>query len=838
MVRLLTFGKIDLRDGSASELESVLRAPKQLALLTYLAASTPLGFHRRDTLLALLWPEFSGERARRALRKALYQLRQALGADALKNRGEEEITLAEGALWCDAAAFENHLEAGRLQEALKLYRGEFLKGFHLSGCGDFERWLEDARTRFKQRAVDAAWELVEQQERDGNGAEAVQWAQWAMALSPTDEGAFQRLARVFDRCGDRSNALQAYDELVARLREEYDVEPSPETRELIGAIRDRKGTNGAALPAARPQAESLARPAGPSERSVLRLGRLSIGRSRRFAALAAGLAVVIGGFAVVRNGRRDTARVLVSVFENRTGDSTLNALGSMAADWITRGLAETEIITAVSPVTTLRFPPVIISHSIASEVPPAARALAESMDATIVVWGAYYGDGDSIRVEAAVAPLQTDARIRVLEPVTVEASNPVATIEILRQRVIEALAQSLNSRLALWIRQEKAPPDYRAYEAYLEGIDRAWLRRAGYSPSGGLPHFIRAASLDSGFTAAMLEVALMQWHLGRNDAVDSILEVVRRISAGRIALVDSVRMNWIETLTGSEPLQWYHAVRRVSELFPTEPSILGQRIQSAQQIGRWRESIEILEQIDPFGPEGDRYMYFRFLSKAHHRLGNHEQELIEARRGREQYPAEKVYLRYELRALAALGRWEEMKVLLDWEAVGQRGGWGNVGSLMLVAGQELMVHGNHEAASDLFRGTVDQFDRFPVAGSRIIVAIALYHLQQWERVEPLLHPDSNHVFDLGYAGMVAARTGEREKASEFSGRLAAHDTYRAFSYRAAIAAHLGEREQALRFLEDAIELGANQQWLHRELEPEFESIKDHPTYRELMGPRG
>jgi DNA-binding SARP family transcriptional activator len=66
--RLLTFGGIDLRDEQGRELESVLRGPKQLALLVYLATATPRGFHRRDTLMALLWPELDQEHARRSLR--------------------------------------------------------------------------------------------------------------------------------------------------------------------------------------------------------------------------------------------------------------------------------------------------------------------------------------------------------------------------------------------------------------------------------------------------------------------------------------------------------------------------------------------------------------------------------------------------------------------------------------------------------------------------------------------------------------------------------------------------------------------------------------------------
>ncbi|HUF36227.1 MAG TPA: hypothetical protein VMN37_09765 [Gemmatimonadales bacterium] len=73
--------------------------------------------------------------------------------------------------------------------------------------------------------------------------------------------------------------------------------------------------------------------------------------SRSWLVLA--LAVVAGGglaaSAFARWSARPTVRdrVAVSVFANRTGDSTLEPLGSMAADWITRGLAQLEDVEVV-----------------------------------------------------------------------------------------------------------------------------------------------------------------------------------------------------------------------------------------------------------------------------------------------------------------------------------------------------------------------------------------------------------------------------------------------------------------------------------------------------------
>src|SRR3989441_9870415 len=154
-------GGLNLLGVGGHELKSVLAQPKRVALLAYLAAATPKRLHRRDSLLALLWPELDQEHARAALRQALHGLRQSLGEAALQSRGDEDIGLNDRTFWCDARAFENAVEAGRHADALELYRGDLLEGFFVSGAPEFERWLEDGRASLRRRACETAWTLAE-----------------------------------------------------------------------------------------------------------------------------------------------------------------------------------------------------------------------------------------------------------------------------------------------------------------------------------------------------------------------------------------------------------------------------------------------------------------------------------------------------------------------------------------------------------------------------------------------------------------------------------------------------------------------------------------------------
>ncbi len=81
MIRFDTLGRLDVRQCDGLVATAVLKHPKSVALLAHLAVARPNGFHRRDTLLALFWPEHDTSHARMSLRQALCGLRRDLGSD-------------------------------------------------------------------------------------------------------------------------------------------------------------------------------------------------------------------------------------------------------------------------------------------------------------------------------------------------------------------------------------------------------------------------------------------------------------------------------------------------------------------------------------------------------------------------------------------------------------------------------------------------------------------------------------------------------------------------------------------------------------------------------------
>jgi DNA-binding SARP family transcriptional activator/dipeptidyl aminopeptidase/acylaminoacyl peptidase len=237
VIEFRTLGTLDLRAADGRELHSLLAQPKRIALLAYLCIAHPRGFHRRDTLLGLFWPDADQEHARTSLRKSLHLLRRALGDDAIVSRGDEEVAVDFQRVSCDVAVFEESIKAERPAEALELYRGDLLAGFFIDEAPEFEHWLHSERTRMRASAARTSLTLSDQLEDSGDFADAITWARRSLELSDTDEHALRRVIELQYRAGDRAGAIKAYDTFVRRLAAEYQTEPSLELSSLIERIR-------------------------------------------------------------------------------------------------------------------------------------------------------------------------------------------------------------------------------------------------------------------------------------------------------------------------------------------------------------------------------------------------------------------------------------------------------------------------------------------------------------------------------------------------------------------------------------------------------------------------
>ncbi len=238
MLRLRTLGALELLDSAGQPLNSVVVQPKRVALLAYLAVALPRGFHRRDQILLIFWPDLTEDRARNALRQALHHLRQQLGDDVIVSRGAEEIGIRDGALWSDTTACEEALAQGDDSGAVALYRGPLLSGFHFGDAApEFELWLDERRRQLIVLVTAAASRCAEAAERAGDLTEAARWAETAFQKSEGDERLLRRAIALLDAAGDGAGALQRYARYEEQLQRQLSTIPSHETRALVASIR-------------------------------------------------------------------------------------------------------------------------------------------------------------------------------------------------------------------------------------------------------------------------------------------------------------------------------------------------------------------------------------------------------------------------------------------------------------------------------------------------------------------------------------------------------------------------------------------------------------------------
>lgn len=238
MLELQAFGPLTLRGASG------LTQPKRLALLTYLVLARPRGFQRRDTLLAIFWPELDQTRGRKALSQALFFLRNALPERVLFSRGTEEVGVDFHRIRCDVIHFEAALEQRRWAKAVDLYGGELLAGFHLAQTSGFEDWLIFERERLREMAAEAAWSEAMGRLKAGEAVQAERVAGKAIYLAPTQEGPVRMFIEALARAGDRAAALRFYEKYVEVLDRALEVDPAPETAALAEGLRRTGGRYG------------------------------------------------------------------------------------------------------------------------------------------------------------------------------------------------------------------------------------------------------------------------------------------------------------------------------------------------------------------------------------------------------------------------------------------------------------------------------------------------------------------------------------------------------------------------------------------------------------------
>lgn len=208
-----------------------LNLRKGLALLVYLAEAR--GAVAREVMATLLWPESPPETARARLRRMLHRIELALGRHVFETDRTSVRWSAAVELKVDSHLFESACDGGAFEEACLRYRGDFLAGFSLHDCPEFDDWAFYRREALRGRLMHALERLVHDNNAAGEHFAAAAHAGRLVELDPLSEVYGRHLIRSLLLAGDRSSAERHHAALRQRLRDELGIAPEAATEALM-----------------------------------------------------------------------------------------------------------------------------------------------------------------------------------------------------------------------------------------------------------------------------------------------------------------------------------------------------------------------------------------------------------------------------------------------------------------------------------------------------------------------------------------------------------------------------------------------------------------------------
>lgn len=851
-------GGFDLAGGPAPEaLQEICNRPKLVGLLSYLlieGRDTPVS---RDLLLAMFWPDASHSRAQHSLRQALHLLRRACGEDAVAAR-HSRVQLARARFRVDLHDLLKASAAGDHQTVVQLCQGELLRGVHVSGCLEFERWLDGERSRIQQQVVAAAQAWADAEREAGNPVGALRPLRQALTFAPYAEDLIAELVTILFRSGDRAGAALELQTFTTRFRADLELDPGPETLGLLDRLRAEE-----AVPDRRPSVardpdpipqEEIRQPAARSgpvhptrgePASLRRVERWWVGAS---AAVAVAIIIVVAlAFpAVWRDATGsipvlEPRRVVVVPFLNLSGDRRHDALGFFAADRIAHQLAMAGL-DVIPPAASLLEASGTATPGRSSSVPGSTTGftLAKEVGAAHLITGAVQEVGDALGFQVYLFDV---ARRTLQVPRMGEAGLAgefVPAIDALGKRVTGTLAGLLDQRLASWAAMSSQPASLEVYEEFVAAI-------AAYTvpDSASAGRFLAVAAMDTSFTAPLIWAMLAELFGDRTPAADRVIQTLlpRR---QQLPPWDRAMLDWGAATVAGDRAGRAEALGRLTTLVP-ESFWAALAVADALDQNSPRAALRLLARLGPdrvwYGqPWGN---YFRASALAHHLLGDYQAEraVLDRWRRREDIPPPGPGV--EVRALAGAQRATELSRLVSRLLTEERR------PLPLSLAEELAGHGHDSLARRVYEhrlsalaasGSSSSTD--PAVGlqrARTLVRLGRFEESRLVVERLLQSPGHLEAVLRGDLGIIAALQGDRATARSQAAWLARQAAQYSGGWftarRAQIAAAMGDRDELLRLMAQAEREGWN--WTHGQLHsPEYGRVRTDPDFLVFFEPRG
>jgi tetratricopeptide (TPR) repeat protein len=541
----------------------------------------------------------------------------------------------------------------------------------------------------------------------------------------------------------------------------------------------------------------------------------------------------------------DPNRVVVTVFQNRTGDSDLDHMGPLITDWIAEGILQSGLADLVPEMTVSEYVGGKEVRFTTSSDRNRVMMSARQVGAGVAISGTCRAAGDSIRLQCSLVDVGADKIVNAVTSGGLTRDGALMDIEEFRQRIIGSLAAHFMSDVVF--ATPPNPPYFEAFQHFVAGLT-VWLEDL----PAARDHMTRATVSDSTFIDPYLWLAIAELWL---DQCAVGKEICTSLEGRREKLLPVHRylVGWLRAvLEGKRKEAWRHL--KQAELVNSDNYILNHLlVEEAVWTNQPRTALEVAREVDPpelvyhIGILGSMYLYR--LADAWHMLGEYKRELELGREAAQSYPDLIRPRMAEARALAALGRVDELSQVIAECPISDPQGL-TARSVMIHAVGVLRTHGHLNAAQEIADKVVAWYrGLLPSAAQgedhRYDLARALYMAERWTEArtlfEELLAENPDDFGLQGYLGALAACLGDREEALRITEHLRSVNRPCSFGYNtycaACILSILGERERATDTLGEAFNKGHTHGPLMLN-DPLLLPLRGYGPFEELIRPKG
>ena len=517
MIKLYLLGATAVKIENDNVDRSFITGSKRLALVTYLLLASPRGYHRRDTLTALFWPEIGQKRARNALSNLIFHIRDALGKEIIQNRGTEEIAINNELLWCDALACRTACENGHYRKALDHYRGDLLQGLHVKNTSnDLQDWLDRERETFRKCASEAAIRLAEEMEQSGDKRYTRELVEKAVELMPLSHQIQQRAIELLVRTDATGDALMLYARYAERLDTELGVPVDNDLQQLVTSLK-KKHSEQLRLSTSKKEFHRPVTVPGPfgstnknSDSKSRDLPRTTILQLKtwipRFALITLVIAVVVSIWLYSpepaqtdMTAPENAVAVLPFTHINDPDSSDYFSIG--LTDEILTNLARAGDLSVISRTSVMQF----------TNSSKTVREIASELGVSSIVEGSVMTAGDDVRITVKLINAETDRNMWAES-----YDGKIENILSVQNEVATQVAHALQAEL-LPEHQLSSPGrvdiNEKAYHLYLRGKHLLDLNE----PEGVIEaasYFEQSVAIDSTFAPAYSNLALARLRSG------------------------------------------------------------------------------------------------------------------------------------------------------------------------------------------------------------------------------------------------------------------------------------------------------------------------------------